>query len=96
MIACDYLNIETSSRRCIKQLQDAQHFHQFLQLHRNAAIKTLTEHQHIHWPSTSFMLNHNITDKDKASTSFTQHRKRTFKYKIFSEELPTLVRFKQR
>ncbi len=42
------------------------------------------------------MLNYNVTDKDRASTSFTQHRMRTFKYKIFSEELPTLARLKQR
>ncbi len=32
IIACDHLVIETSSRRCIKQLHDAQHFYQYLQL----------------------------------------------------------------
>ena len=40
------------------------------------------------------MLNYNITDKDRAFTSFAQHRKRTFKYKLFSDELPTLARLK--
>src|SRR6266498_95458 len=42
------------------------------------------------------MLNYNVTDKDRASTSFSQHRMRSFKYKLFSDELPTLSRLKQR
>src|SRR6266542_4939669 len=42
------------------------------------------------------MLNYNVTEKNRASTSFTQHRIRTFKYKLFSDELPTLHRLKQR
>jgi len=43
VIVCNHLIIENSSRRCIKQLQDAGHFHNYLQLQRNTAIKTLTE-----------------------------------------------------
>ena len=43
MIACDHLVIEKSSRKCIKQLHDAQHFHNYLQLQRNKEIKTLTK-----------------------------------------------------
>src|SRR6266542_3450691 len=42
------------------------------------------------------MLNHNTSEKDQASTSFRQHRLRAFKYKIFSDELPMLVRLKIR
>jgi len=42
------------------------------------------------------MLNYNFSEKDRASTSFTQHCIRTFKYKIFSNELPTLTRLRQR
>jgi len=94
MLTCDYLLIEASSRRCIKQMQEAKNFHQYLQLHRNNDLNTLTKLQHINWSSTSFMLNCNFTDKDCAFTSFAQHQKRTFKYKIFSDELPTLVRLK--
>jgi len=42
------------------------------------------------------MLNHNTTEKDKASTFFPQHRQRSFKYKIFCAELPTLSRMRSR
>jgi len=48
------------------------------------------EYHHINWSTTSFMLNYNVTEKDKASTSFEQHCRRSFKYKIFIDELPTL------
>ena len=36
------------------------------------------------------MLNYNISVKDTASTSFNQYRQRSFKYKVFSDELPIL------
>jgi len=42
------------------------------------------------------MLNFNTTEQDRASTSFKQHRQRSFKYKIFNNELPTLAKLKQR
>ncbi len=96
VLAYDHLIVEASSRRSIKQLADAQHFHQYLQLQRNVDVLTLTELQHINWKATSFMLNYSVTDNERASTSFSQHRMRTFKYKIFSNELPTLSRLKQR
>ena len=67
-----------------------------MQLQRNSNIKTLTELHHIYWSATSFILNYNVTDKDRASTSFTQHRMRIFKYKLFSDKLPTLTHLKQR
>jgi len=41
------------------------------------------------------MLNNNVSNKDNASTSFAQHRQRLFKYKLFSNELPTLALMKQ-
>ncbi len=96
VLACDHLIVEASSRKCIKQLSDAHIFHQYLQLQRNSNIKTLTELHHIYWSATSFILNYNVTDKDRASTSFTQHRMRIFKYKLFSDKLPTLTHLKQR
>jgi len=96
VLACDHLIVEASSRKCIKKLSDVRTFHQYLQLKRNSEVLSLTELQHINWKATSFMLNYNVTDKDRASMSFTQHRMRTFKYKLFSEELPTLSCLKQR
>src|SRR6266542_1813874 len=42
------------------------------------------------------MLNYNVSANDPASTSFTQHRLRSFKYKIFSDELLTLSRMRRR
>ena len=69
-----HLTIEASSRRCVKELCDAKHFSQLLQLQRNSDINLLTAHQHVNWPTTSFMLNFNTTDKDRASTSFKQHK----------------------
>ena len=95
VLACDHLTVEVSSRRCLKQLSDAQLFHQYLQLQRNSKVKTLTELHHINWLATSFMLNYNFTEKDRGSTSFTQHKMRTFKFKLFSDELPTLHRLTQ-
>jgi len=89
-MACDKLTLEASSRKCIKAISKARHFDLMLQLQRNSEIKLLTEHQHINWTATSFMLNYNLSDKDNAATSFAQHRQRSFKYKIFSQELPTL------
>ena len=47
IIACDHLIMKASSRRCIKQLHDAQHFHYHLQLYRNSDIQTLIKHRHI-------------------------------------------------
>ena len=95
-LTCDYLTVEASSRRCIKSLYEAKHFFQILHLQRNSDIHLLTEQHHIHWSATSFMLNHNTTAKDKASTSFPQHRQRSFKYKLFCTELPTLSRMRSR
>ncbi len=95
-LTCDNLTVETSSRRCIKQLFEAKSFYDTLQLQRHADLETLTSQQHINWSSTSFMLNHNTSENDRASTSFRQHKLRAFKYKLFSDELPTLVRFKIR
>ncbi len=42
------------------------------------------------------MLNSNTFETDKGNTSFAQYRQRSFKYKIFSDELPTLSRLKRR
>ena len=95
-ITCDNLTLKTSSQRCVKNLFDAKHFYHLLQLQRYSDVQVLTEHHHINWSTTSFMLNYNVTEKDKASTSFEQHHRRSFKYKIFSDELPTLYRTRQR
>ncbi len=95
-LTVDNLTLETSSRKSIKTLFEAHYFSQFLNLHRNADIKLLTEFHHLNWSATSFMLNYNISANDTASTSFTQHRLRSFKYKIFSEELLTLSRMRRR
>ena len=95
-INCDYLTLEASSRQSIKTLHEAKHFYHLLQLQRNSDLKLLTEHQHINWNSTSFMLNYNTSDKERGSTSFNQHRQRFFKYKLFSEELPTLTKMRLR
>jgi len=95
-ITCDFLTLEMSSRRCIKSIFEAKQFFQLLQLQRHSDLYTLTEQHHISWASTSFMLNYNKSDKDKATTSFKQHRQRTFKYKLFTDELPTLYRLKIR
>ncbi len=95
-MACDNLTLETSSRGCVKHLFEAKHFHQLLQLHRFSDILVLTEAHHIKWSATSFMLNYNVTESDRASTTFEQQRRRSFKYKIFSDELPTLTRLMTR
>src|SRR6266540_3809869 len=71
VLACNHLIVEASSRKSIKQLSEAHSFHQYLQLQRNSDVLTLTELQHIQWKATSYMLNYNVTDKDRASTSFT-------------------------
>ena len=96
VLTCDNLVVEASSRRTIKQLFDACSFYETLQLQRHSDIRLLTENHHIHWPATSYMLNFNTTEQDKASTSFKQHQQRSFKYKLFTCELPTLVTLKQR
>jgi len=96
VLTCDHLIIEKSSRKCIKQIFDAKAFYDTLQLGRHQDIKTLTELHHINWPATNFMLNYNASEQDKAATSFPQHRQRSFKYKLFSEELPTLTQLKIR
>jgi len=95
-ITCDNLTLEASSRKSIKAICEARHFSLFLLLHRNADINLLTEHHHINWSATSFMLNSNTFETDKGNTSFAQYRQRSFKYKIFSDELPTLSRLKRR
>ena len=95
-IACDNLTLEASSRKSIKTLFEARQFSNLLQLQRNSDLQLLTEHHHINWSAISFMLNYNFSDNDKSSTSFKQHRLRSFKYKIFSQELPTLSRMKLR
>lgn len=56
----------------------------------------LSENNHIQWQATTYMLNYNYTDQDKASTSFAQHRQHAFKYKLFTEELSTLARLNQK
>ena len=93
-ITCDFLTLKTSSRRCIKSIFEARHFFHLLQLQRNNNLNTLSEHHHINWSITSFMLNYNSSDDDKATTSFKQHHQRTFKYKLFTDELPTLSRLR--
>ena len=70
-VACNNLTLEAFSRKCIKTLYDARHFSLLLQLHRNANLKILTDHYHLNWSATSFMLNYNRTPKDNASISFT-------------------------
>ncbi len=42
------------------------------------------------------MLNSNQTDTDRATTSFTQHHRWAFKFKLFMKELPTLTQMNQR
>jgi len=96
VLTCDNLIVDASSRKSIKQLFNAKYFYETLQLQRHSDLKILTENQHINWLSTSFMLNHTSSDQDRSSTSFKQHRLRSFKYKIFSEELPILAKLKQR
>ncbi len=95
-LTCDFLILETSSRRSIKSIFDAKQFFQLLQLQWHFDLNILTEQYHISWASTSFMLNHNASDNDKATTLFKQHRQRTFKYKLFTDELPTLFRLRRR
>jgi len=70
VLTCDHLILEASSRKSIKQIFHAKHFYDTLQLQRHANLKILTEHQHINWPATIFMLNHNVSDHDRAATSF--------------------------
>jgi len=96
LMTCDDLEIEASSRRCIKHLFHAQNFSQFLLLRRAKEIYMLTEQHHIQWSATTRMLNNNQTDKDRSTTSFTQHRRRAFKYKLFINELPTLTQLNKR
>ena len=93
-ITYDNLVIETSSRKIIKQIFDAHAFYDTLQLRRHSDLRTLTEYHHINWPSTVFMLNYNYSENDQAATSFPQYRQRAFKYKLFSDELPTLAQMK--
>ena len=95
-MTCDDLKIEASSRRCIKHLSHAQNFHQFLLLRRAKEILVLTEQYHIQWSATTRMLNNNQTDNDRSTTSFPQHRRRAFKYKLFINELPTLTQLIKR
>src|SRR6266498_4639713 len=87
VLTCDNLIVEAFSCKSIKQLFNAKYFYETLQLQRHSNLKILTENQHINWLSTSFMLNHTSSDQDRSSTFFKQHRLRSFKYKIFSEEL---------
>src|SRR6266498_265567 len=61
ILTYDHLNIKASSRHCVKQLHNAQHFYQYLQLYRNNKIKTLSENYYINWSTTAFMLNYNFT-----------------------------------
>ena len=70
VLTCDHLTVDFSSRQSIKQLFEAKAFHELLQLQRNKDIATLTENHHIHWPSTTFMLNYNNSETNRGSTSF--------------------------
>jgi len=58
-MACDQLEIEASSRRCIKQLHDAHNLYGLLQLHRFEHNLLLSENQHIRWAATTYMFNNN-------------------------------------
>ncbi len=73
VLACDNLTMESSSKHSIKQLYDAKYFYDILQLQRHSDIEILTVLHHINWSATTFMLNHNISAKDSAATSFSQH-----------------------
>ncbi len=96
LMTCDDLEIEASSRRCIKHLFHAQNFSQFLLLRRAKEIYMLTEQHHIQWSATTRMLNNNQTDNDRSTTSFMQHHRRAFKYKLFISELLTLTQLNKR
>ncbi len=74
VLTCDHLLIEKSSRKSIKHIFDTKAFYDTLQLGRHDDLKTLTEHHHINWPATNFMLNYNAFEQDRAATSFSQYR----------------------
>ncbi len=90
ILQCNHFTIEESSYCTIKQVQASHQLYQFLHLERNSSLLTLSESQHIAWPSIFHMLNHNYTEYDRGSTSFGQYRRYNFKFKIFSHELLTL------
>ena len=90
LLQCNYFNIEKSSHRTIRQIQASHQLYQFLHLEHNSPLLMLSESQHIAWPSTFNMLNHNYTEHDRDFMSFSQHRQHNFKFKIFSNELLTL------
>jgi len=90
LLQCDYLPIESSSHKAIKQLNESFHFHDFLQLIRNSSLNILSTQWHIDWPLTLHFLNNNSISANKSSTSFPQYWYCTFKYKIFCNELPML------
>jgi len=96
IMTCDNLHIEMSSRKCLKHLSHANNFYQFLLLRRSTDLLLLSEQHCIQWTITTRMLNSNYTDNDRATTSFTQHRRRAFKFKLLMQELPTLTQMHQR
>jgi len=96
IMTCDDFHIEMSSRQCLKHLSHAKNFYQFLLLRRSDELLLLSEQHHIHWPTTTFMLNSNQTNIDQSTTSFIQHRHHAFKYKLFMNELPTLNQINMR
>ncbi len=81
LLQCDYLPIESSSHKAIKQLNESFHFHDFLQLICNSSLNILSTQWHIDWPLTLHFLNNNSISANKSSTSFPQYWYCTFKYK---------------
>ncbi len=87
----DHLHIESSSRKAIKQIQNNHFIYQFLQLIQNSFTLILFEQHHMNQSTTLFMLNLNTSDQNCISTFFGQHHQRYFKFKLFINELLTMI-----
>ena len=80
--------LESSSRKFWKDLNSAENFSTFINLHRNTSLQQLTRSSSIEWPTS--LKNFNILDDTPTMTTFIQRNKKAFKTKILAEELPTL------
>jgi len=86
------VDIESSIRKFFKNFFNAQHFGDFLSLHRSRDLRFLTSSNDINWSSIWHILS---LDSSSMVTSFADARLKTFMIKNFVDELPVLNRLER-